>query len=209
LLHCARNDKQWAMNREEQFKTYAELIKKWNKKINITAIDGDEGIQTHHFDDSLAAKDFVGSAKTLIDLGTGAGLPGIPLKIELPDLKVILVDAKRKKIAFCQEVIRALNLKNIRAIDGRAEDPYIYRTLGAFDVVISRATWSLDVFSAIAAPYMNGNSKCIAMRGANWQNDLNEAGKEIERYSLHLEKTHEYTVGEGDKRCLLIFSKRS
>jgi len=193
---------------DEQFKTYAELIRKWNSKYNITAIDDDDGIRTHHFDDSLAAKRFVGDAKTLIDLGTGAGLPGIPLKIVIPGLEVTLVDAKRKKIAFCQEVIRALKLKNIKAIDGRAEDPYIYRMLGTFDVVISRATWSLHVFAAIAAPYMNAKSTCIAMRGASWEKDLEEAAENINRYGLELESAHEYTVGTGDKRCLIIFRKK-
>jgi 16S rRNA (guanine527-N7)-methyltransferase len=197
------------MNQEEQFKKYAELIKKWNEKINITSIDDDEGIRTHHFEDSLAAKEFVSDTRTLIDLGTGAGLPGIPLKIALPDLEVVLIDARRKKISFCQEVIRALDLEKIRAIDGRAEDPYVYRELGTFDIVISRATWSLDVFVAIAAPYMNGNSKCIAMRGANWKADLEEAEGELKRHKLSLEKTHEYIVGKGDKRCILVFRKRS
>jgi len=196
------------MNQEEQFKRYAELIKKWNEKINITAIDDDEGIRTHHFDDSLATKDFVSDAKTIIDLGSGAGFPGIPLKIVLPELEVILIDAKRKKISFCQEVIRALDLKKIKAIDGRAEDPYVYRELGTFDVVISRATWSLDVFVAIAAPYMNGNSRCIAMRGANWKADLEQAEGELKRYKLNLEEAHEYIVGKGDKRCILIFRKK-
>jgi 16S rRNA (guanine527-N7)-methyltransferase len=196
------------MDRAEQFKIYAELIKKWNEKYNITAIDDDDGIQTHHFDDSLEAVKFIESAKTLIDLGTGAGLPGIPLKIVLPDLQVMLVDAKRKKIAFCQEVIRALKLDGIKAIDARAEDPYVYRMLGMFDVVISRATWSLDVFVAVAAPFMDKNSKCIAMRGAQWKKDLDESKADIDRYGLKLEETHEYTIGKGDKRCLMVFRKK-
>ena len=197
------------MNQEEQFRTYSELIKKWNAKYNITAIDDDDGIRTHHFDDSLAAKDFIGEARTLIDLGTGAGLPGIPLKIALPHLEVTLIDAKRKKIAFCQEVIRALKLENIRAIDGRAEDPYVYRSLGTFDMIISRATWCLDVFAAIAVPYMNGNSKCMAMRGASWKEDIKEAKKEMDRHGLRVESSHEYTIGEGDKRCIILFGKKS
>lgn len=196
-------------NKDLQFRRYAALIKKWNEKFNITAIYDDEGIRTHHFEDSLAAKEFVSDARTLIDLGTGAGLPGIPLKIALPDLEVVLIDAKRKKISFCREVIRALDLGRIRAIDGRAEDPYVYRELGTFDIIISRATWSLDVFVAIAVPYMNGNSRCIAMRGASWKSDLEEAAGELNRYGLNLEKTHEYIVGKGDRRCILVFGKRS
>lgn len=195
------------MNQDERFKGYSELIKKWNRKINITAIDDDDGIRTHHFEDSLAAKAFVSNARTLIDLGTGAGLPGIPLKIAIPDLEVVLIDAKRKKISFCQEVIRTLGLEKIRAIDGRAEDPYIYRELGTFDAVISRATWSLDVFVAIAVPYMSGDSVCIAMRGASWEEDLEEAKDELKRYKLNLEKAHEYVVGDDNKRCILVFKR--
>lgn len=193
--------------KEEQFKEYARLIKKWNAKYNLTAIDDDEGIRTHHFDDSLAVVPFVEHAKTLIDLGTGAGFPGIPLKIALPHLEVTLIDAKRKKIAFCQEAIRTLGLKEITAIDGRAEDQYVYRGLGTFDVVISRATWSLDVFVAIAALYLGESSTCIAMRGAAWKKDLEEARETLERFNLKLKDTHEYTIGAGDKRCLLVFKK--
>ncbi len=193
---------------KDQFEKYLALLLKWNAQINLTAITDPAEIRSHHFDDSIAPVHFIEHAKSLVDLGTGAGFPGIPLKIIMPKLRVVLIDAKRKKISFCNEVIRTLKLDGIEAIQGRAEDPYLFRTFDRFDVVISRATWDLNVFLEIADPYFDENGLCIAMRGAKWENELKSAGKIIARHNLRLDTTHPYTIGQGEKRCLLIFRKR-
>lgn len=184
---------------------YADLLIAWNKKLNLTAITDLAKIRSHHFDDSMAALDAVRTAHSLIDLGTGAGLPGIVLKICQPSLRVVLVDATRKKISFCNEVIRRLNLTDIEAIQGRAEDSALQQRLGKFDAVISRATWGLDEYLAIAIAYLAAGGIIIAMRGAAWREDLEAARQTMERKSLDLFKSEEYSIGDGEKRCLLIF----
>jgi 16S rRNA (guanine527-N7)-methyltransferase len=193
---------------QQLFDRYSELLLKWNERFNLTAITDAEKIRTHHFDDSLAACPFVEDARSLIDLGTGGGFPGIPLKICLPELNVVVLDAKRKKIAFCQEVIRELGLTGIEAVHGRAEDPYLYRALGLFDVVISRAAWPLTVFLEIATAYYNESGTCIAMRGANWENEIKESEEIVKRHKLMVVETHPYTVGQDEQRALVIFKKK-
>ncbi len=193
----------------ELFDQYLALLQKWNAHYNLTSIVDAHEIQTHHFDDSLAPLPFVEKAATLIDLGTGAGFPGIPLKIASPHLDVTLIDATRKKISFCNEVIRALKLQGIRAVQGRAEDPYLVRQFDPFDIVISRATWPLGMLLEMADAYFNEHGRCIAMRGARWREELAESQDIIARHKLALETTHPYTIAHDEQRCLLIFRKNS
>ncbi len=194
---------------QQLFDHYAALLLKWNERFNLTTITDREKIQTHHFDDSLAVCEFVKDARSLIDLGTGAGFPGIPLKICFPELTVVVLDAKRKKIAFCQEVIRQLGLMGIEAVHGRAEDPYLYRALGFFDVVISRATWPLTMFLEIATSYFDQRGTCIAMRGTHWDEELKGSELIMKRHALAVIGTHTYTIGHNEHRALLMFKKKS
>jgi 16S rRNA (guanine527-N7)-methyltransferase len=195
------------MTKDEKYQHYLDLLLKWSKGMNLTSITDPDEIRSKHFEDSTATIPFLGDAKTLIDIGTGAGFPGIPIKIECPNIRVVLLDSTRKKINFCRQVIFKLNLVGIEALQGRAEDPDIFRTHGPFDIVISRATWPLEVFLELADPYYNHKGKCIAMKGARWQQELKKAQPVIEKYGLTLTETHPYTIGQGEKRCLLIFKK--
>ncbi len=196
------------MTKEEQYLHYTELILKWSKTMDLTAITDPEDIREKHFEDSKAPVSFLAGARTLVDIGTGAGFPGIPIKIECPNIHVMLLDSTRKKINFCRQVIFELGLKGIEAIQGRAEDPEIFRTHGPFDVVISRATWPLELFLELAEPYYNDGGCAIAMKGARWQEELKKAEDVIKKYGLKLKESHPYTIGGGDKRCLLMFEKQ-
>lgn len=193
---------------QQAFDKYIELLLKWNETHNLTSIIDPEKIRSRHFDDSCEPVSFLDGRKRLVDLGTGAGFPGIPLKLVKPELEITLIDTKRKKIAFCDEVIRMLGLTGIQTIRGRAEDPYVYRMLGLFDAVISRAAWPLPVFLEIADPYYDEDGICIAMRGANWKQELDAIGDIMARHKLALFDSHRYTVGKDEKRCLLIFNKK-
>lgn len=195
------------MTKEEQYQHYIDLILKWTKIVNLTAITEPSQIRSKHFDDSKAVIPFLGDAKTLIDIGTGAGLPGIPIKIEHPNIHVALLDSNKKKINFLRQVIFELNLEGIEAFQGRAEDPEFFRTHGPFDCVISRATWPLEVFLELAEPYYTAGGRCIAMKGSRWEQELKQAEKVVKKYGLSLAQTHTYTLGEGEKRCLLVFEK--
>lgn len=197
------------MTREEQYQKYLDLILKWNKSTNLTSITDADEIHAKHFEDSQAVIPFLNEAKSIIDIGSGAGFPGVPIKIEKPHILVTLLDSQRKKINFLRQVIFELKLEDIEALQARAEDPYFFRTHGPFDAVISRATWSLDLFLELAEPYYEIGGSCIAMKGPRYKDELKKAGKIIDKYSLTLSKTHDYTLSSGEKRHLLIFNKNS
>jgi 16S rRNA (guanine527-N7)-methyltransferase len=195
------------MTKDEQYARYIELITKWSKTFNLTAVTNPDEIREKHFEDSRAAIPFLGEAKTLIDIGSGAGFPGIPIKIERPEIHVSLLDSNRKKANFLRQVIFDLGLSGIEAFQARAEDPEFFRTHGPFDCVISRATWPMDLFLELADPYYGPGGKLIAMKGAKWRQELKSADKVMKKYGLALSGTREYTLGTGEKRCILVFQK--
>ena len=173
--------------------------------MNLMAKSDELDFHRKHVGDAKALLPYLGDAKTLIDLGTGAGLPGILIKIARPDIEIALLDATRKKISFCEEVIRRLGLEGIRAVWGRAEDAEVRSSLGKFDVAVSRATWKLAQFLKIARPYLSNGGRCIAMKGARWREEEEGARSVTENMSYKLEGTHEYRLEGKEQRCILIY----
>lgn len=153
---------------KSKFSIYKELLKEWNEKINITAITEDDEVDIKHFLDSLTplVTGLFQGHKKIIDIGTGGGFPGLPLKIMNEDLQVSLLDSLNKRIIFLQEVIDQLGLKTIEAIHGRAEEFSIrpeYRE--KYDICISRAVASLDVLSEYCIPFVKVGGYFISMKG--------------------------------------------
>lgn len=191
------------------FEKYLQLLLKWNKTYNLTAITDPAEIKIKHFEDSLAPIPFLpchaeASAKAgrLLDIGTGAGFPGIPLKIARPDLHIVLLDAQRKKIAFCQAVIRELGLTEIEAYQGRAEDLKRVEKWGKFDVVISRATFSLQDFLKMALPFSKPSGLAIAMKSRNWEKERADVS------GWKLQSVYDYDLSQNmGARTLLIFTR--
>ncbi len=190
------------------FESYLQLLLKWNKTYNLTSITDPKEIRIKHFEDSLASLPFLPPRARLLDIGTGAGFPGIPLKIEKSDLEVVLLDSQRKKIAFCEAVVRELKLNGIETVHGRSDDPKIQKQLGLFDVVISRATFSLSDFLEAAAKYIRPGGIApegiaIAMKGRNWEEEYRE------KSGWKLEKVFDYDLSRFQgKRTLLIFKQQ-
>ena len=167
----------------EKFIVYKELLQEWNQKINITSITEDKEVDIKHFIDSiipLKTELFEGKLK-VIDIGTGGGFPGIPLKIMNENLNMVLLDSTNKKIRFLDEVIEKLELKDIYAIHGRAEElgrNVDYRE--KYDIAISRAVASLNTLSEYALPFVNVGGHFISMKGPDVDEELNEGKKAIE-----------------------------
>lgn len=179
-------------NKNPLFEKYLKLLLKWNKTYNLTSITDEKEIRIKHFEDSLAPLPFLPQAGRLLDIGTGAGFPGIPIKITKPELEVVLLDLRRKKISFCEACIRELKLEKISAIQGRAE--------GRFDVVISRATFSLPDFLELSRKYIRPTGMAIAMKGRHWKEEEQPAT------DWKLEKTFDYELSDSmGSRTLLIF----
>ncbi len=163
------------------FLKYLEELKEWNKRINLNANKEDKDIIIRHFLDSLILVPFLRACKTLLDIGSGAGFPGIPLKIILPELKVALLDSNNKKVSFMSHIIRTLGLKDIEAVHGRAEDEKIIKKVGrpvpegfnqGFDAITSRAFAELKDFLKTAKPYAKENGLMLAMKGPKGANEL-------------------------------------
>lgn len=148
------------------FLAYLRELKAWNRRINLTSIEDDREILVKHFLDSLTPVCFLSGVNSVLDMGAGAGFPGIPLKIAVPGLQVLLLDSVLKKVSFMRHIIRTLGLRDIEAIHGRAEARELMTRLsGAFDCVISRAFTELGAFSALALPYLRSGGMLVAMKG--------------------------------------------
>jgi len=159
----------------DKFFLYMHELKEWNKKINLTAITQDEEIIKKHFLDSLIlVKAFSFSSQSVIDVGAGAGFPGIPLKIVSPELKLTLLDSVKKKINFLDHIKTVLNLKNINLILGRAEE--IARDWReTFDITLSRAVASLDVLAEYCLPLTKIGGKFIALKEEKVEDEIEDA----------------------------------
>lgn len=174
-----------------QFSDYASELINWNRKINLTAITNPRDIAIKHFVDSLAPAGCIPDGARLLDIGSGAGFPGIPLKILKPSISVLLIDAVRKKINFLKHVLRILGLENIEARQIRAEN-FLKGTGQAisFDVIISRALSDLAPFVKSALPLLSRQGTIIAMKGKVGAKELDavRADASGDQYSLEVER---------------------
>ena len=191
----------------EQFYTYMELLLEWNEKMNLTAITDPEEVILKHFIDSLTIIPYLKEADTVLDIGTGAGFPGIPLKILEENKKFTLLDSLYKRIIFLQTVITELELKNIQAIHGRAEE-FVSKERETYDIVTSRAVARLNVLLEYMLPFVKVGGRCICMKSFEIEEELKEAKKAIEILGGEIEKIDEITLPNTDiKRKIVVIKK--
>ncbi len=168
-LQIKLNEKQ-----KDQFYKYMNMLIEWNEKINLTAIVEPKEVILKHFVDSLTISKYIEKNSYIADVGTGAGFPGIPLKILRDDIKVVLVDSLNKRIKFLDEIINKLELKNIKAIHSRAEEfgqNVEYRE--QFNIVTSRAVANLSTLSEYLMPLAKVGGKCLCMKGPEIEEEVN------------------------------------
>lgn len=150
----------------ELFASHASELLIWNRKVNLTAITDPLEIAVKHFLDSIAAVPLIGPDKSILDIGSGAGFPGIPLKIMLPSNPVFLIDASRKKVAFLNHLIRLMKLQNISAYHGRVENlSQDSEFINRFDVIVCRALTDLKTFVEMAFPLLSDKGFLLAYKG--------------------------------------------
>lgn len=187
----------------EQFLLYYELLTEWNSFMNLTAITEFDEVIKKHFVDSIslvrALPDIKEKEYTLIDVGTGAGFPGIPLKIMFPNLKVVLLDSLNKRVSFLNEVLSKLELTNIEALHGRAEDfakKKEYREY--FDICVSRAVANLATLSEYCLPFVKTEGYFISYKSEKITEEFENAKEAIKVLGGKYEKQVEFTLPDSD-----------
>ena len=192
----------------ETFELYLKELLKWNQKINLTAIRSEKGIVLKHFLDSLSVSPYLPKYSSILDIGSGAGFPGIPLKIIQPTLEMTLVDSVRKKVDFQRHIIRTLGLKGIEAIHDRVQDKKILQSLGGkFDIILSRAFSDLRTFLVLSFPFLKKEGKVIAMKGGVDDKEIRLL-MEIEETRYRLQKIDPLILPFSPfKRTILLFEK--
>lgn len=194
-----------------QFETYYELLVEWNKVMNLTGITEYDEVMQKHFVDSLSivkAAD-LGQCKKVLDMGTGAGFPGIPIKIVYPHLEVVLLDSLNKRIKFLNEVIGKLGLSGITAIHGRAEDyakQKEYREM--FDLCVSRAVANLASLSEYCIPYTMLHGNFISYKSGSIEDELQNAKNAVFLLGGKMKDTVKFTLPGSDiERSLVVIEK--
>ena len=192
-----------------QFYEYMNLLIEWNEKINLTAIVEPEDIILKHFVDSLTVSKYVENGQKIADIGTGAGFPGVPLKIANPQTEVTLIDSLNKRINFLNEVIAVNKLDKTEAIHARAEEVGHNKNYREqFDAVFSRAVARLNTLLEYMMPLVKVGGKCICLKGPNILDEIEEAKNAIEVFGGELEKIEEITLPDSDnKRTIIIINK--
>ncbi len=195
----------------EQFLKYYELLIEKNKVMNLTAITEFNEVVCKHFIDSLTITRVFDMSKNvrILDMGTGAGFPGIPLKIVFPDIKIVLLDSLNKRINFLDEVINELGLKDIEAVHGRAED--FARKPGyreSFDLCVSRAVARLATLAEYCMPYIKINGYFIPYKAGNIQDELEESRKALKIFGGSLEGMDSFHLPATDIERTLIKIKK-
>jgi 16S rRNA (guanine527-N7)-methyltransferase len=188
------------------FIEYLERIKFWNERINITGTGDEAQIVVAHFLDSTTVVPFVSENSRLLDIGSGAGFPGIPLKIVRPSLEVTLLDSVKKKVFFMRDVIRSLGLKDIKAVYGRAEDIIDEVPRGYFDSVVSRAVGKIENLIELGIPYLRESGKVILMRGKKGLEEWNEMKDRTDRNVKLLESKKLSLPFSGHQRVILVIA---
>lgn len=195
----------------QQFQTFYEMLVEWNKVMNLTGITEYEEVVLKHYIDSLIVKNAVDFSKirNVLDVGTGAGFPGLPLKIAYPEIEFTLLDSLNKRINFINEVISSTGISRINAVHGRAEDfakNSEYRE--TYDLCVSRAVANLASLSEYCLPFVKQNGIFVAFKSGKIDEELQESKKAISILGGEIVDTKYFTLPDSDiERAFVIIKK--
>ena len=188
-------------------KKYASLLQQWNEKMNLTAITDDEGIAVKHFIDSISLLKYYDVKGRVIDIGTGAGFPGVPLKIMRPDIELTLLDSLNKRLVFLDEVCRQIGISaelvHSRAEEGSRKPEYREK----FDLAVSRAVANLPALCEYCLPYVKGGGAFISLKGPDAENEIEAAEKAFNILGGKVENSERFLLPDGSSRTLIYISK--
>ena len=191
----------------QQFEKYADLLIEWNEKFNLTSITGREDIYVKHFYDSILPSLYRDLKGSLADVGSGAGFPGIPLKIMYPDLEVTLIEPTGKRCTFLNEVISQLSLDKITVVNMRSED--YARENVRFDFVTARAVAELNILTELCLPLVKTDGHFIVMKGPKAYQELENASRAIRVLGGTVREVREIPLSSDQTRVLIDIQKTS
>ena len=204
---CKENKIEYGKELKCKLLDYYKLLIEWNEKINLTAITKSEDVYFKHFIDSANVIKYIKSFCTVLDVGSGAGFPGLIIALFRPDLQVLLVDSLQKRVDFLNIVIQKLQLTNVKAIHNRVEDKeFKDEYLNSFNYVVSRAVASLDTLSEYCVPFVKVNGEFIAFKADNVEDELKHSLIAMQVMGGKYDRTEEYEVN-GVKRKLIFVKK--
>ena len=194
-----------------QINLYIEQLQTWNKSINLTGIHDPEELLIKHLGDTLLLLPYIpDNAQTLLDIGSGAGVPGLILKLLRPELKITLVEATRKKVSFLKTVIFKLGLSGIVAEHGRIGDQGVpkHKPPKGFDVITARALTSLELLIDLAIPLLASHGKLLAMKGPKGMSELKASQQKLQQYGLIAKAQEAKLPILGHKRVIIEVEKK-
>lgn len=192
-------------NKLKMYEIYKNMLVEWNEKINLTSIVDDYQIIMKHFIDCLEIVKYIKSNETIIDVGTGAGFPGLVIAIYNNEQKITLVDALNKRVIFLQDVVEKLGLKNVKIIHSRAEELACneeYRS--KYDLVVSRAVAPLNVLLEYDIPYIKVNGRALLLKSNNFESEIKESKNAINILNCKISNIFEYEYNINDE----IFTRK-
>ena len=188
-----------------QFYNYMNILIEWNKVMNLTNITEPEEIIQKHFVDSLTVLKSIKENASIIDVGTGAGFPGIPIKIAFPETRITLLDSLNKRIKFLEEVINKLELKNIETIHGRAEEvAHNKKYREKYDIAIARAVAPLNVLSEYLLPFVKIGGYAICMKGTKGKEEAEEGKNAIKILGGEITNSREFNLPNTEMARVII-----
>jgi 16S rRNA (guanine527-N7)-methyltransferase len=189
---------------------FLDELLRWNRKVNLTAITDPQDAVEKHLVDSLTVLPFLHSSERLLDIGSGGGFPGIPLKLVRPELRLVSVDSAGKKIAFQRHVARQLGLPDFLPLAARVEDlPQQAEFQGGFDVIVTRAFASITEFARRALPLLAPEGFLLAMKGGEGEGELQAAEADLQAVGLTPKEVHSLHLPASGSRRTLILLHRS
>ena len=192
------------MDKNKMYDVYRDYLLEVNSHTNLTTITDPSDIRVKHFDDSLSIIDYINEGSKVLDIGSGAGFPGIPLRIE-KNFDLTLIDSVNKKVKFMNEVIEKLELKNTRAIHTRAEN-FAKNERETYDLVISRAVANMSTLSELCIPFLKVGGLFIAMKGPKADEELEEAENALKVLGGEIIKLDRFDL-DGNERVNIIVRK--
>lgn len=188
---------------EEKFFKYYDFLASENQKYNLTAITSREDVFYKHFLDSVLPESEIAKNANIIDIGSGAGFPAVPLKIVRPDLKFTLVDSLNKRVNFLTQLFSLLDLSDIKAVHARAED-FIKENRESYDFAVARAVAPLNTLLEYMVPYLKIGGRCLIYKSQKMEEEIKEAKKAMEILSVRIVKVLEYELSDATRKILIV-----